>query len=253
MHSERELRARQSDHADPLVTLLSEARLKRCRQLAAGNAERAVRLHQADAELAASLYGMLRAFEIGLRNSIDHRLREHLQTPDWILAPPPGLIWKDSERRVIADATKRASRSGAEIETLRVRHDRMVSSLNFGFWCHLFKRAYEHVLWKSALERLFPNRAIRGQEVFERLDALRDVRNRVAHHDAVLPHRARGARETVGWLLHEMTPIAGSTRSRELFSAMLSPHLERVARREAEYGIILNEITPAVPAGDRRG
>lgn len=243
MSGDLELPTRRIDPHDPLVALLSEARLRRCRQLVQGNQERAVRLHQADADLAASLYGMLRTLEIGLRNTIDHRLRDHLATPDWILSPPQRLAWKDAERRAIGEALRRAESSGSASDTIRSRHDRVVSSLPFGFWCHLFKTAYENVLWRGALERFFPNRAIRGRDVFLRLDELREIRNRVAHHDAILPNRSRRAREAVAWLLHEMTPIPGMVHSRDAFGMLLTPLAERVERREARVAALLSVTT----------
>ena len=71
---------------------------------------------------------------------------------------------------------------------------RLVSILGFGFWVSLCKRSYEQ--GRTGGPRLWPELATRGfphlpkakstrSEIYHTLNPLRDLRNRVSHHEAV--------------------------------------------------------------------
>lgn len=67
---------------------------------------------------------------------------------------------------------------------------RIVAELNFGFWVSIFGPKYDTSLWVPALRHAFPNRPKRCERkgVSGRLNAIRRLRNRVAHHEPIL-HR----------------------------------------------------------------
>ncbi|MXX88531.1 MAG: hypothetical protein F4213_19575 [Boseongicola sp. SB0677_bin_26] len=70
---------------------------------------------------------------------------------------------------------------------------RFVASMSLGFWVRLLGRGsyingggkadYEKTLWRPALCKAFPGRQRRA--VQQRLDQLRQLRNRIAHHEPI--------------------------------------------------------------------
>lgn len=68
----------------------------------------------------------------------------------------------------------------------RYTNDRIVSSVSFGFWTHLFTRQ-PYRLGGQNLLRIFPNRTVGlGQRaVFNELQEIKTFRNRIAHHEAI--------------------------------------------------------------------
>lgn len=223
---------------DVLVTIFSGARLSRTASEPRLHKAAAFEIHQADACLARSLYSLLRIVELSVRNAVDTQLRIRLQTPDWLRSPPSGLVWKPTERETIAKAL-RVVENAARATPMAHVHDRLVSRLSFGFWPHLFKEDYEHKLWYPALRELFPDKKVRGHEVFERLQKLREVRNRVAHHDAVTPQRAALVLEIAGWLSAHLQPDTRNPRSTLVLRRVLEPHLTDVASRSAVLEALL--------------
>ena len=63
---------------------------------------------------------------------------------------------------------------------------RVISELSFGFWTALCSRPYSQSLWIPYLHRAFPTRDWDTGLLFARLEAIRKLRNRVAHHEPIL-------------------------------------------------------------------
>lgn len=61
---------------------------------------------------------------------------------------------------------------------------RVIAELSFGFWVGLFANVYDTTTWRSDLFRLFSPRPQRP-ELHARLDRLRTLRNRIAHHEPI--------------------------------------------------------------------
>jgi hypothetical protein len=62
---------------------------------------------------------------------------------------------------------------------------RVVAELSFGFWTSLFGPRYSG-LWNNHLVKAFPRRPLQRSEVQVRLNSIRKLRNRVAHHEPIL-------------------------------------------------------------------
>ena len=94
--------------------------------------------------------------------------------------------------------------------------DRFVASMSLGFWVRLVGRGgsvnggrkadYDRTLWRPALHRAFPGHPRR--EVQQRLDRLRQLRNRIAHHEPIFDRDLKkdhdGLLEAVGWISSEV-------------------------------------------------
>ena len=96
-------------------------------------------------------------------------------------------------------------------------HPRVVATLPFGFWIALLgaggriERAgpeadYEKTLWRPALRGAFPHHRapLTRRQAHEPLDALRALRNRIAHHAPVFARPLREDHdrilEVTGWI-----------------------------------------------------
>ncbi|GAA1880408.1 hypothetical protein GCM10009687_55860 [Asanoa iriomotensis] len=65
----------------------------------------------------------------------------------------------------------------------------VVAALPFGFWVGLVSagrgRNYETMLWRPAIHRAFPHYRGPRPPVHQRLETLRLLRNRIAHHEPI--------------------------------------------------------------------
>src|ERR1700694_4376445 len=95
---------------------------------------------------------------------------------------------------------------------------KLVAELSFGFWTGLVGRQYEQTLWVPGLYRAFPNATrivtagpegskkvkLKRSQIAERLDAIRKLRNRIAHHEPIwdlgLQDRYREIIEAISWI-----------------------------------------------------
>jgi hypothetical protein len=69
-----------------------------------------------------------------------------------------------------------------------VTPSRIVAELTFGFWVALTARRYDAHLWIPHLRKAFPRKNLGRRTAFDRLSAIRLLRNSVAHHECIL-HR----------------------------------------------------------------
>ena len=141
----------------------------------------------------------LHALEITLRNhlfahaarAIGSKFAKYQQIQCWLDADPTPLEGKEYESvRQAKDELARGNRP--------LTSGRLISKLGFGFWVSLCKRPYEQgrktgpALWPAILSGTsFPglpkanrNRAL----IFNTLDPIRALRNRVSHHEPIWDH-----------------------------------------------------------------
>src|SRR5207244_573003 len=77
----------------------------------------------------------------------------------------------------------------------------IVAHITLGFWVRCFAGIYENELWHPHLKRLFPDRRIRRRQVDTSLKTVLLIRNRVAHHEPILPDNAELAIEALKFVL----------------------------------------------------
>ncbi len=145
--------------------------------------------------LCSALQPALHTLEVTVRNHlftvskriVDETTLSFDSIPCWLDAQPSLLVGR--EREAVEQAKKK-------IENRRspMTEGRLVSILGFGFWVSLCKRPYEQGrkwgprLWPELATKGFPHlpKAKRTRsQIFHALDPLRDLRNRVSHHEAV--------------------------------------------------------------------
>jgi hypothetical protein len=140
---------------------------------------RAIGLYEWHAVLSAACFELMHHFEVLVRNAIDGELgREHPEEPltqTWLL--DFDVLRPDGVKQVIV-AVERLAKGKA------ITRGRVIAGLSFGFWSGLFGGRYEE-LWRHRLRHAFPH-AKERKDLSSRMEALRQFRNRLAHHDSIL-------------------------------------------------------------------
>ncbi|MBM7112713.1 hypothetical protein [Archangium primigenium] len=147
-----------------------------------------------------SLYAPLGCLEVAFRNSLHEGLSVLKGTSAWYDLNPAWL----SSREL--DAIK-AAKAELVKNNRPLDPGRIVAGLNFGFWTSLVSRSYEQVIWPALLKSVFPHmtRSLRTRHrVAERMHQVRNLRNRVFHHEPIwrwrdLPQKYSELKEAIGW------------------------------------------------------
>lgn len=138
----------------------------------------AVRLYCWNVEASAALLGAFAVLEVGIRNTMHDQLSAHWGRADWWTKAPLG----SKETDEIADVTgfldrKRGSGNWSA--------GHVVAELRVSFWEGLLVNRYHAALWLPALRFAFPQYSGRRGALRERLERLRLLRNRAAHHEPI--------------------------------------------------------------------
>lgn len=161
--------------------VLSPARMGRYLVKYERDVERAGRAYDQNVLLASALMPSLHILEIAVRNAINRCLTRSAQRSDWwVSLRQPEFDWLRAE---VAEANRKlASRN--ELAS----PDKIVAELTFGSWTRLFNAACGPILW-SQLRLAFPRcpKAKRQRTPIRKsLNQIRDLRNRVMHHEPLL-------------------------------------------------------------------
>ena len=160
----------------------SQARLNKYLKACGNDSIAALTLYRHNIKLCQKFYGVLSVFEVILRNAINEHYKALLSDPDWIRHQlVTGGILENHPQRFSVDNTI------AELDnTGQYTNDRVVSSVTFGFWTHLFSRR-PFLLGGQSLLQVFPSRT-RGlgqRAIYNDLQMIKSFRNRIAHHEAI--------------------------------------------------------------------
>lgn len=177
--------------------VLSPGRVSGYRWAVGGDARTAIQLHAWNTKISGAFYGPLQTVELALRNIV----HQHLSLSH-------GSKWLQSRQVLNRNELIRVEEARAHLTRKRRRPtpDRLVAELNFGFWVALFAKRYD-ALWHTDLHRGFTptptRRALRRE-----LEELRNLRNRIAHHESIhhLPLAER--HDGILWVLGMISPVA---------------------------------------------
>lgn len=199
-----------------ILRLLSTERLSTYLELSSGDLDRALELYLFNLKVSSSLFETTGGFEIALRNSIHLTLSNAFGTDDWYDNVP--FPWMNYEQNALSKAKMQIRTKGKPATSGRV-----VAELTLGFWCGLTGSPYRDNLWIPHLHKAFPFKRLGRKYVFERLNAIRTLRNRIAHHECILRRDLASEYgmiiETVGWICPETRNwIEGYSSFRALIS-----------------------------------
>ncbi|MCX6937288.1 MAG: hypothetical protein NTU80_05230 [Verrucomicrobia bacterium] len=188
MASERIDAYRQQDGAEPRVTLAR---------------------YVWNMALCEALYSPLQVAEVALRNAQHRALSERYQTEDWFSAAEPHLL--DWQKTKIAEARQNVAAQGKSVTPGRI-----VAELSFGFWTGFFNHRHARTGLGYFLARhTFPHAPGEERDMIKqdtRWKRIRDLRNRVFHHERIVHYTDLEAQhadlvQVIGWIspeLHEL-------------------------------------------------
>jgi hypothetical protein len=183
------------EELERLKQSLSEERLGPYLALAGSDLREAIRLYERNTSLSEALYGLLQGLEVPLRNAMHHALSVGLSREDWY----DSIVWRVAQQEQV-DNAKESLRAKAK----PVTPGRMVAELTFGFWVGLTGPKYSVDLWERHLYKAFPNAKLGRKQLNKRLESIRLLRNRVAHHEPILsrdlPKDVDRILETIDWI-----------------------------------------------------
>jgi hypothetical protein len=174
--------------------ILSTPRLRRY-LFATGNTRRAVTLYRKNILLSQKLFAVVSCFEVALRNKIDrHYLECHGN--DWIVKSVDGMF-SDGNPNVQKKIEEKVKMLGRAYS-----HDKLVAEMEFGFWRYLFAPAQFKAAGSSLL-KIFPGKPksniliqYNHTYVFEALQKINKLRNRIAHHESICFGKATSTVDT---------------------------------------------------------
>lgn len=146
----------------------------------------ALNLYAWHAQVSAGLLAPLHICEVVTRNAVSEAL-EAIYGPRWPWSagfeqslPIPKLPYLYNPRRDLQNVRGRFQTTG-----------KVIPELKFVFWQKLFTGRYDSRLWTPHLMRLFPGLsaaktvAQHRSDIYADLDQLRELRNRIAHHEPI--------------------------------------------------------------------
>ncbi|WP_431882782.1 hypothetical protein [Micromonospora gifhornensis] len=183
-----------------LERALSAGRLEPYVKAAGGGLAEGIQLYEWNTAVSAAFFEVLGHFEVVLRNALHEQLRVLGGREDWWLAPrfdftPPA---NDMIAKACAEMGRRCA-SGSP--------GHVVAALPFGFWVALLSAGgdcnYEMSLWRPGLRQAFPGYSGTRARLHPRLNTLRLLRNRIAHHEPIYRRHLAADHDTVlevvGW------------------------------------------------------
>jgi hypothetical protein len=173
--------------------------------------------------LVGAMQPVLHTLEVTFRNEVHRAAAKitatrgfaHDRIPSWLDAKPTMLM--EHEQRKVENA-KDLLGSDARSQT----EGHLIAKLDFGFWVALCRHSYDDWrssgprLWPRALEYSFrwrPAHITTRSQLHRRFDAIRDFRNRVAHHEPIWDRDYLNQHEYIIESLSWMSPkLAGAVR-----------------------------------------
>ena len=183
--------------------------------------------------LSESLYPMLQFAEIALRNAVHRELTARCGSDAWYDSPRARLTpWQQDK---VAEAKTTLHRNRKPLTPGRI-----IAELTFGFWTGFFNNAHARTGIGSFLSKnAFPYAPATEQyqtKLDKRWLEIRDLRNRVFHHERILHWRDLDARhqailEIISWISPELHDLAKALdRFASLRKAGLKPWLAKLGR-----------------------
>ncbi len=145
-----------------------------------GDRDRAIALYTLDVVLSESLYPSLHMLEVALRNRI-HSVMTGSCGESWFDMP-------QHQRNPLQPEMLRRARGDLGGKGKVEDRGGLVAALTFGYWTALLGKEYEN-LWQTTLHdiaRREDGRGLRRKDFSKSLNAIRTLRNRLAHDEPVL-------------------------------------------------------------------
>ena len=168
-------------------SIISTVRMNRYLISVNGNSRKAMTLYRENLRLSQELFTVISCFEISLRNKIDGHYKNQL-----------GVNWlQDSVQRNGIFNIRNCANTKRILEVAirnlgsNITPNKLVAALDFGFWRFLFASPQYRAAGSNLLQ-IFPAKprstaSIQYNQtyVFNKLKAINEIRNRIAHHEPI--------------------------------------------------------------------
>jgi hypothetical protein len=195
-----------ADEYTEIRSALGAPRVARYVAAAGGDTSRALELYGWNARISAALMLPAHFSEVAARNAVDEALTA-VYGPRW--------PWSESLHRSLPDPKGRTYSARRDLEAVGGREEtvgKVIAELKFVFWQTIFTARHDGRIWDRHIDAVLPNantgaKVLRSQ-MYDDLDSIRQLRNRIAHHEPVFDRDLHGD-------LHRMLGLVG-LRSRAL-------------------------------------
>jgi hypothetical protein len=162
---------------------LTPARLSKYLQASYQDDHKALRLYVLNTQLSAAIFANLHYTEVTLRNKFNEQLSQGFNA-DWFKDPAFLAIVDERCQLILKKAQKDAAKHWPK--GVPLPPGKVIAELTFGFWHTLTDRKYEHRLWVPYLHKVFLPHKPPARAAFNlQLEKLRQLRNRLAHHEPI--------------------------------------------------------------------
>ena len=171
---------------DAVEGTMSAARLGRYMAEARNDRHYALRLYVWNVSLCQALYLPVQLCEVAFRNAMHKALAQKFG-PKWHANGAfRGTLPKRLDEELVAAEVAERVAHGPNMTV-----DHIVSGLSFGFWQNILTARYEGAIWPVGFAERFPSlpHGVRRYEIYERIDRLRTLRNRLAHHKPIFDRK----------------------------------------------------------------
>jgi len=163
----------------------SKPRIGRFLLAVRGDREKALMLYKYNIQLSQVLFGLLSIFEVTLRNHVDTYYRIHFNDREWLKnqCDSSGIFSHPSFAKYGFESKLKVLTALARLGK-NYNHDRLVAELSFGFWTRMFASTQFRV-GGQGLHKIYTDRykGVSQRQIFNELNAIRGLRNRIAHHE----------------------------------------------------------------------
>src|SRR5208283_5317703 len=167
--------------------VISQERLTRYLAATKGDISGALELYEHNITISEALFGFIHGLEVAVRNSIHYVLRRDLATPTWYDGGV-ALPWSTTGEvlSLTSVMTDMVSEAKAKLQPATTSPGKVVAELTFGFWVNTISRRFHTTLWVPSLHKAFPHATVARKIIHLRLEMIRRLRNRIAHHEPIL-------------------------------------------------------------------
>lgn len=170
--------------------VLSQERMARYLNACNGDSKKAMTLYRYNLRLSQEMFTIISCFEVALRNAIDQNLSQHMGQ-DWLRdSIMPNGIFHNNPKCV--ETAKIIQKSYNKLtQTNAYTHSQLITEMKFGVWKYMFSQKQFQVTGQTLL-RVFPNKTkstpqlqINHTYIYNELDNINKLRNRIAHHEPI--------------------------------------------------------------------
>lgn len=190
-----------------LEAVLSPPRFGTYLREAGGDRHKAMDLYCWNTDISAAFYVMLQFCELAIRNGAVEAV-EAVFGPNWHLNR--GFAYTLPVLR-----GGRGYQPRDDIQACAVRlptAGKVVAELKFAFWQHLFVRGQQARIWDTHLAHAFPGYdktltpAQARARMFDHIEKIRRLRNRIAHHEPIFARNLREDRDRIRQIIDWRRP-----------------------------------------------